>query len=371
MTPNSEFTLSIVKVLSVSAVTFLVALFLTPPLTRVLYRYKLWRKSVRASAPGGFGVPIFRALHAEREVRVPRAGGILVWLAVISVAALFFFASRVSESFLLDKWNFLSRNQTWLPLAILFAGSLIGLADDLLQTLGSERFGDNGLRFSRRLLLVLLVGIAGAWWFHTRLGFDAIHLPFGAYWGEAFMPLINEYGSIYVGWLAMPIFVLVLLAVFSGGVMDGLDGLAGGVFATMFGAYGLIALFQNQVDIAAFCGAVVGALLAFLWFNIPPARFYMGETGVIGLAGALTVVAFLTNSVWVLPIIGFVPASEAGSVILQLLSKKFRGGKKIFLVAPIHHHFEALGWPPYTVVMRFWLVSAVAATIGIAIRLIG
>ena len=161
-----------------------------------------------------------------------------------------------------------------------------------------------------------------------------------------------------------------MLATYSGGVIDGLDGLAGGTFATMFGAFGVIAIFQGQIDLAAFCFAVVGAILAFLWFNIPPARFYMGETGILGLCCALTVVAFLTSSVLILPIIGFLLVIESGSVILQLLSKKIRK-KKLFLAAPIHHHFEAKGWPEYKITMRFWVVGIVMAIIGVAIRLLG
>jgi len=153
-------------------------------------------------------------------------------------------------------------------------------------------------------------------------------------------------------------------------VIDGIDGLAGGAFASIFAAFAGISLFLGQIDLAAFCAAILGALLAFLWFNIPPARFYMTETGTMGLCATLTVIAFMTDSVLVLPIIGFLLVAESGSVILQLLSKRFRH-KKIWLSTPIHHHFEAKGWPHYKVTMRFWIIGAVMAVIGVTIRLLG
>ena len=161
-----------------------------------------------------------------------------------------------------------------------------------------------------------------------------------------------------------------MIVLFSSSVVDGIDGLAGGVFAAAFAAYGGIAFFRGQVDLAAFCAVILGSLLAFLWFNIPPARFYMGESGTLGLTTTLAVVAFLTDSVAVLPIIGFVLVIEVASNIIQFASKRFRG-KKVFLIAPIHHHFEALGWPPYKVTMRFWVISMVTAMVGIAVALIG
>ncbi|MFH1705459.1 MAG: phospho-N-acetylmuramoyl-pentapeptide-transferase, partial [Patescibacteria group bacterium] len=203
---------------------------------------------------------------------------------------------------------------------------------------------------------VALIGLVGALWFYFKLDWSTIHIP-----GN---------GDLEINGWYIPLFVLVMMAVYSGGVIDGLDGLAGGSFASIFAAFAGISLFLGQVDIAAFCSVILGALLAFLWFNIPPARFYMTETGTMGLCATLTVVAFLTDSVLVLPVIGFLLVIESGSVILQLLSKKFRG-KKIFLSSPIHHHFEALGWPHYKVTMRFWVIGAVMAIAGIAIRLLG
>jgi phospho-N-acetylmuramoyl-pentapeptide-transferase len=251
----------------------------------------------------------------------------------------------------------------------LVVASLIGFSDDILQVLGlpannffekiwvgKGKYIGGGLSLKKRLLLVAIIGLIGALWFYFKLDWHTIHIP--------------GFGDLEIDGWYVPLFVFVMMAVYSGGVIDGLDGLAGGAFAAMFGAFAGIALFQGQIDIAAFCAVITGAILAFLWFNIPPARFYMGETGILGLCATLTVIAFLTDSVLILPIIGFLLVIESGSVILQLLSKKFRH-KKLLLAAPIHHHFEARGWPHYKVTMRFWVIGVVMAIIGVAIRLLG
>lgn len=304
----------------------------------------------------GKDLPIFKKFHSQGETHVPRFGGLLIWVTTLFLIVIFFILSQIFDIWWLDKLNFLSRNQTWLPLFTLISASLLGLADDFLQVIGKGKYIGGGLSLKKRLILVALIGLAGALWFYFKLDWRTIHIP-----GN---------GDITLNWLYVPIFVLVMLAVYSGGVIDGIDGLAGGAMGAIFVAFSVIALFLNQVDIAAFCAVIFGAILAFLWFNIPPARFYMGETGMMGLCAALTVVAFLTDSVLVLPIIAFLLVIESGSVILQLLSKKFRK-KKILLAAPIHLHFEGKGWPACKVTMRFWVIGVVVAIVGIAIRLLG
>jgi phospho-N-acetylmuramoyl-pentapeptide-transferase len=348
---------SVFKVLLWSIAAFTVAMAWTPLLTRYLYRHAMWRKRVREKTPDGYRPVEFQKLHGEHEVRVPRLGGLLIWVTTAILAAISWMLKEITDLPSLERLNFVSRNQTWLLLFTLIAASLLGLADDLLQIYGRGRYAGGGMRFSRRLGVIIAIAIVGAWWFSEKLEVSSIHLPGNGDWE--------------LGWFFPIFFVITMLAVFSGSVIDGIDGLAGGVFATIFGAYGIIAFFQEQYDIAAFCGAIVGSTLAFLWFNVPPARFYMSETGVLGLTTTLTVVAFLTNAVAVLPIIGFVLAMESASVILQFLSKRFRHGKKLFRVAPIHHHFEAIGWPPEKVTMRFWVISAVCAILGVVIQLLG
>jgi phospho-N-acetylmuramoyl-pentapeptide-transferase len=351
-----EAAIDVVKIFTLGAAGFIIAFLLTPTLTHFLYKHKLWRKEVRQKAIDGGEVTFFQKFHKEGEVKVPRMGGVLIWGTVLITIFLFWLLSQVTDIWWLEKLNFLSRGQTWLPLFTLIAASLLGLTDDVLQIFGKGKYIGGGLSLKKRLLVVALIGLIGALWFYFKLDWTTIHIP--------------GIGELEINGWYIPIFVLVMLAVYSGGVIDGLDGLAGGAFASIFAAFAGIALFLGQIDIAAFCAVILGALLAFLWFNIPPARFYMTETGTMGLCATLTVIAFMTDSVLVLPIIGFLLVAESGSVILQLLSKKFRH-KKIWLSTPIHQHFEAKGWPHYKVTMRFWVIGAVMAIIGVTIRLLG
>ncbi|MFA5841587.1 MAG: hypothetical protein WC835_01320 [Candidatus Paceibacterota bacterium] len=345
------------KIFLPSTVAFFIGIAITPILTHYLYKHQMWKKKARTEGLGGGGTPIFNQLHKEKEVGTPRMGGIIIWASTLITIIFFSLLSSYSEEGFLHKLNFLSRNQTWLPLFTLIVASIVGLVDDLLVVKNRGGYIAGGLPLKIRIGTVVLIGLVGAWWFYSKLGVTSIEIPFN--------------GVINLGYLFIPLFVIVMLALFSGGVIDGIDGLSGGIMATIFSAYGGIAFFQSQIDLAAFCFVVAGSILAFLWFNIPPARFYMSETGILGLTTALTVVAFLTKSVVVLPVIALPLFLASGSVIIQVLSKKFRNGKKVFLVAPIHHHFEALGWPAYKVTMRFWIISVICAIIGMVIALVG
>ena len=347
--------INVIKIFSLGTLSFLTAFTLTPLLTYYLYKYKLWRKETRDKSIDGEDIPVFKKFHGKEKSKTPRFGGLLIPAVTILLAFLFSFLAKIDGE-ALSKLDFLSRGQTWLPLFALVSASLIGVADDSLQVFKKGKYIGGGLKLKYRLALVALIGVIGGYWFYYKLGWQALHVP--------------GMGDIQIGIWYIPLFVLVTMATYSGGVIDGLDGLAGGAFATMFGAFAAIALSLSQVNLAAFCTVIVGTILAFLWFNIPPARFYMGETGIMGLCVTLTVVAFLTDSVLVLPIIGFLLVIEAGSVILQLLSKKIRG-KKILQAAPIHHHFEAKGWPHYQITMRFWVIGVVMAIVGFTIRMLG
>ncbi|MDO8474514.1 MAG: hypothetical protein Q7S62_03170 [bacterium] len=364
-----DLSFSVIKIAAIGAASFLFAFLLTPFLLRVLYANKLWRKEVRTEALGGGTVPVFQKFHGEGEIKTPRFGGVLIWLTVPVLAVLFSLAALAYVPWF-EKLNFLNRSQTWLPLATLFAASAIGFLDDILQVIATPtnaffrilwvrvgKYIGGGLSLKYRFGAVTLIGLVGAWWFFYKLGWDTVFVP--------------GLGDVFLGWFMIPFFILVMLATYSGGVIDGIDGLSGGAFASIFTAYGLLAFTQGQVDLTAFCFAIVGAILAFLWFNIPPAKFYMGETGTMGLTATLTVVAFLTDSVVVLPIIGILLVAESGSVIIQLASKKLRHGKKVFLAAPFHHHLEAIGWEKPQITMRFWIIGIVAAFVGVAVRLLG
>ncbi len=342
----------IVKFLSLFVVSFAVSIALAPVLIRFLYKYKCWKKKPREESFGGEKTPIFTKLHAEKEVSTPRMGGILIWGTTLLVTLGVFLVSRFLSPELAEKVNFLSRSQTWLPLFTLAAASLLGLIDDILVIVNKGKYIGGGVRFRVRLALILLIALVGAWWFHYKLGWNSIFIPF--------------YGNIDInGWYIL-LFVLVVLATFSSGVVDGLDGLSAGVLAPIFAAFGVIAYAKGLYDLTALIVVIIGALITYLWFNVHPAKFYMGETGIMGLTVTLAVIAFLTNSVLFLPVIGFILVVESVSVALQLLSKKLRG-KKIFLAAPIHHHFEALGWPESQITMRFWIISAAFAGLGLVV----
>jgi len=347
-------TYNVIKVFSLAAIASTLAILWCPLLTHFLYKHKLWKKSARQKAISGEDAVIFHNLHKEKEVGTPRMGGLLIWITVVFITFLFFILSLIFPNSWVAQLNFLSRTQTWLPLFTLVIASVVGLADDFLTVKGWGKYIGGGISFKKRLLIVILIGLIGSIWFYQKLGWDMIYIPF--------------LGDVSVGLWYIPLFIGVTVACWSGGVIDGLDGLAGGTFASIFGAFAIIAFSLGKIDLAAFSAVIAGTLFAFLWFNIPPARFYMGETGILGLTTVLSVMAFLTDSVYVLPIIAGLLLIEVLSVIIQLLSKKFRK-KKIFLSTPIHHHFEAIGWPSYKITMRAWIIGIVLAVIGVAIRL--
>ena len=347
--------ITVAKVLIPSAAAFFLGIAITPFVAHYLYANRMWKKQSVRKTIDGKEASISALLHKDEIKQTPRMGGIVIWMSVALTTLGFFFFAYFFPNETTEKLNFLSRNQVWLPLFTLIAASFVGLIDDVLVVRGNGGYVGGGLSLRTRILTVLLIGAVGGWWFFAKLGMSSIVIPFD--------------GELALGILFVPFFMLVMLALFSGGVIAGIDGLAGGVLATPFAAYAGIAFFQNQIDLAAFCAVIVGGILAFLWFNIPPARFYMSETGILGLTTTLTVVAFLTKEVLVLPLIALPLLSAPASDIFQLLSKKFRG-KKLFLVAPLHHHFEALGWPPYKVTMRFWVISAICAILGMSIALI-
>lgn len=350
--------LNVVKIFVPWTLAFFIGLAISPVITHFLYKHKMWKKkSGKNHGLCGGGTPLFNTLHKEKDTGTPRMGGLVIWLSVLITIFLFWFLSVFFSNDFATKMDFMSRGQTWLPLFTLVAGSLVGLFDDFLVVSNKGKYIAGGMSLRNRILIVLWIAFVGAFWFYTKLGVSSILVPF--------------FGEFYLGLFFIPFFMLVMLSLFAGGVIDGIDGLSGGIMATIFAAYAGIAFFQNQIDLAAFCAVIVGGILAFLWFNIPPARFYMSETGILGLTTTLTVVAFLTGQVLVLPIIAFPLFITVLSDIIQVISKKTRGGKKVFLIAPIHHHFEAKGWPSYKVVMRYWVISIIFAIIGMVIALIG
>ncbi len=346
--------LNLVKIFLPATVAFIIGIFITPIATHFFYKYKMWKKYSRSNEVKS---EEFQKIHNENEeLKTPRVGGIIVWVSALFTTLIFYLISIIFPSDTATKLNFLSRNQTLIPFFTLLLGSLIGLVDDLFQIYGTGKIARDDKSWRKmKALLVTVLSLAVAGWFFYKLGMHSIHIPFDGFW---------ELGLLFI-----PFFVIVSLATFSGGVIDGIDGLSGGILAIIFSSFSVIAFTHNQVDLAAFGGVITGAILAFLWFNIPPARFYMGETGIMGLTITLATMAFLTDSVLILPLVAMPLVISSLSVILQITSKKFFG-KKIFRITPIHHHFEALGWPSYKVTMRFWILGVVFAIIGIILSVI-
>ena len=349
-------TLDILKVITPPVLTFFIGIAVTPLFTKYFYKYKMWKKSPRSESGT---INDFIDIHnTAHELSTPRVGGIIIWVSVLLTAFSIYLLSIILPNDITTKLSFLSREQTLIPLATLVFGSLIGLFDDALQILGRGDYAkDNPAYRKIKILLITIIGLAIGFWFYEKLDMVSIHFPF---WRD-----------IYLGVWFVPFFILVMLATFSTSVIDGIDGLAGGVLASIFGAFAVIAFVHNQIDISAFSGSITGGILAFLWFNIPPARFYMGETGMLGLTITLSVIAFLTNSSLILPIIALPLVATSFSVIVQIFSYKFRNGKRVFRLAPLHHHFQAIGWSREKVVMRYWVLSTVFAAIGVVIALIG
>ncbi|MFO0862615.1 MAG: phospho-N-acetylmuramoyl-pentapeptide-transferase [Candidatus Saccharibacteria bacterium] len=336
-----ETTLSaqLIHILLQGFLCFVLAMALTPVYTHFAFKLKLW-KQVRDTATTGEKAPVFHKLHAAKHKRnIPTMAGVI---GIISVTVVM----------LLMNW---SRNQTYLPVFGLVAAGAVGFLDDLINIRGNGK-GIAGLRSPIKFALILAIALVGGLYFFFRLGYSQIHVP--------------AVGNFEIGWLYIPLFVLVVVATANAvNIADGLDGLAGGLLAAAFGAYSIVAFAQGNYGIAGFCLAMVGAVLAYTWFNIFPARFFMGDTGSFAFGTALGIVAMLTNSVFILPVIASVFVVEAGSSALQIFSKKvFK--RKIFLSAPIHHHLEAIGWPETKVTMRLWIIGAVSAALGMLIGLI-
>lgn len=343
--------LQITRILILTFLSFIFALFCTPILTHFLYKYKLGKK-IRNSG----STPIFSKLHAHKA-GTPTMGGILIWGTLLIFILFFFYVEKFFPESFFHYLNFLSRSETILPLGVLIFSALVGFFDDWLDVRGQGVFSGGGLRMKYRLLIYTAIATIGALWFYFKLDWSVLHVPF--------------LGNFEIGWWYIPFFMFVIIATaFSVNETDGLDGLAGGTLMTAFGAYSVIAFVQGRYDLAVFCGVILGALLAFLWFNIVPARFIMGDTGAMSLGITLGVIAMLTNTAFILPFVGFIFVIESLSVIIQIGSKKLRGGKRVFLSAPIHHHFQAIGWTEPRIVMRFWVISGVFMVIGLVVFLL-
>ncbi|MGI9339050.1 MAG: phospho-N-acetylmuramoyl-pentapeptide-transferase, partial [Psychrobacter sp.] len=335
-----QITDELVSTTALSVGAFVLAMLLTPIYTYFAYRYRFWKKQ-RVTSTTGESLEVFTKLHAAKFQRsIPTMAGI-IGVAAITIVTLAF--------------NF-DRAQTYLPLAALLGGGIIGMLDDLINIRG-KGLGVAGLRSSVKFLLITALALVLAWFFYSKLGYSSVHIPF--------------YGSLALGWMIIPLFTFAVVATGNAvNISDGLDGLAGGLLSVAFTCFGFIALLQGNIGLAGFCFTVVGALLSYLWFNIHPARFFMGDVGSFAYGAALGVVAMLTNTLFLLPVIGVLFVIEAGSSLIQIVSKRYFG-RKIFISAPIHHHLEAIGWPEVKVTMRFWVIACVSGVLGVMLAIAG
>lgn len=346
---------NVIKIFLPSIITFLIGISITPVATHYFYKYKMWRKVSRKD-----NIPktedLNKVYNGTEELHTPRVGGMIVWISVILTIFIITLINILFKNDISSKLYFISRNQTILPLFTLIVASLIGLGDDFIQIFGRGKWTTDPiiLRYIK-ISIILGLGLIIGWWFFFKLGITGFYIPW--------------LGFVNLGFIFIPFFILIMLSLWSSSVIDGMDGLSGGVLAIIFGSYALIAFFNNQIDLAAFSAVIAGGILSFLWFNIPPARFYMGETGMIGLTVTLAVLAFLTNTVLLLPIIAFPLFMTSLSNVIQISSRKYFK-KKVFIFAPLHHHFEALGWSREKVVMRYWVAGLMTAILGVIIFLI-
>ncbi|CAN5656889.1 phospho-N-acetylmuramoyl-pentapeptide-transferase [soil metagenome] len=327
----------ITEILLLSLFSFFLAMLLTPIYTHFAYKYKWW-KLPRSHSVTGEALEVIAKLRIKRTV--PLMAGLVTLTAVTAVTLIF---------------N-LDRAQTWLPLAGFIGGGIVGLIDDIINVKGK---GGNvaGLRAPIKFALITSVAIVGALFFYYKLGYTTVQFPY--------------IGDVFFGWAIIPLFVLVVVSTSNAvNITDGMDGLAGGLLTSAYSAFGVIAALQGNFGISIFCFSVVGALLAYLWFNVPPARFFMGDVGSFSLGTALGVVVMLTDTLFLLPLICLVFVSEAGSTLIQMFSKRIFH-RKVFIASPVHHHLEAMGWPKTKVTMRLWVIGQVCGSIGIVLALTG
>lgn len=349
----------LLKILIPTILSFIIGISVTPMFSNIFYKYKMWKRSSRVDESNTGNMEMthdFKEIHNKNETKTPRVGGIIVWFS-ISITVLLSSLLAYSYNNVDFSLSFISRNQTLIPMISLLLGASLGLVDDFLQIFGNAKYLKIGVPRRIRIAFVLFVGAIEGIWFFNKLGYDSISLPI--------LDLVIPLGAGFILF-----YMLVVLALFSSSVIDGIDGLAAGVLSVIFTTYGFIGVIQTQYDIAVFAFVVTGALLSFLWFNIPPARFYLGETGILALTLSLSVLIFLTDTVFEFLVIGAPLVITAGSSLLQIIARRFFN-KRIFRVAPFHHHLESLGWSRAKITMRYWVFSVMCSACGIVMVIIG
>jgi phospho-N-acetylmuramoyl-pentapeptide-transferase len=324
--------------LALSSLCFVMAVIWGGPLIRTFRHFKIG-KLIRVEGPDS---------HITK-MGTPTMGGMMFIVPVAILTILFNITSVIG----LDVLN----KSVLLPLGVMISFGVLGAIDDWEGIRGPRR--GLGMKARTKLFIQILLALAAA--FMLKNVFDVPEM----FW-PAGMGMIVTLGYLYI-----PVAAFVIVAASNAiNLTDGLDGLAGLIAATAFTTYGGIALLQDQAVVARFCFTVVGALFGFLWFNVHPAELFMGDTGSLSLGATLGTISLMTGRWWLLPVIIIIPVSETLSVILQVGYFRLTKGKRLFKMAPLHHHFELLGWSETQVVQRFWLVSLLFAILGIALALV-
>jgi phospho-N-acetylmuramoyl-pentapeptide-transferase len=336
-----------------------------PYLIRLLNWLKFWKKKFRTLSTTGEELKVTKQFYDENEHK-PRAGGVLVWVTTIAFALCFWFILKIESNDMTQFLNFVDRRETFIPLGTLFFGSVLGLIDDALVTLeGGGNYMAGGLKLSQRLMVVGFISLLISIWFFYRVEISTFSI---FAWRIDLNSFILPFG-ISGAWLIIPITLIILTFTWSTGIIDGFDGLFAGVVIPVILCFAGLAFSRQMYDIATMMMVMAGSTTAYLWFNIPPAKFVMGDTGTVGILLTIAVVAILTDYIYILPIAGLMLFISSGSAIIQIFSKKvFK--KKVFLAAPFHHHLEAIGWTRTQVTMRYWLISIMLSALGLAVGLL-
>lgn len=349
----------LLKVFAPSLWTFIIGLLISAPLIKWMQNNKIWKKKSVQKTTDGKDAVLTSKLHNDEEKKLLRMGGLVIYISALTVMILFWLIAR----FVGGEWvilDFISRRETWIPVVTFILGGILGAIDDLLVV---GYFGDKiggyiggGLSLSKRFIVVIPLSVFIAYWFVFKLEMNSILIPF---YGDLILPI----------WIMFFFIIFMILVTYLGSVIDGIDGLSGGVMTAIYSAFGVIALLRDSIDVATLCFTIVAGILAFLWFNIPPARFMNGESGMTALLLSISVIAFLLDAIVLLPVIGAILYITIGSSALQILSKRFRG-KKLFLISPLHNYFAIMGWPSHLISMRYWIISYFLAILGIILSML-
>ncbi|MDD3302634.1 MAG: phospho-N-acetylmuramoyl-pentapeptide-transferase [Candidatus Gracilibacteria bacterium] len=344
----------LIQIFSFGIATFLIGYLITPTYINFLRKLKFGQQ-IREEALIGKAIEFFK-LHKDK-VGTPTMGGAII---------LFIIFLMVLGSVILQKSGFINNSlvnqkETYLSLFTLATVGFLGGIDDYMNIKG---VGKKGLSARFKMFRLIVFALLGGYWFYYKLGWNLVDFE-----GNYLRTLRIPFGqTIELGVFFIPFFIFIITATANSvNITDGLDGLAGGLLLFAYSVYAYITYDQGLFLLSTLCLVIIGALLSFLWYNVKPANFYMGDVGSLSLGANLGIIAILTNTISVFLIVSAIFIFETISVIIQITSKKLRNGKKVFRIAPFHHHLEAIGWKEETIVFRLWLVGIILSVLGVIV----